>query len=409
MSKNEAVITSPVSTLPQNVSGSLLSEKFGTEENQSDVYSLATAAIYDVQTKLCSSNTEIPAGTSLTDALTAKGMAPSPYKPATPLPESAYFSPRAADLYSVPIKKSQLPKQHSTEIAYQSPKHQPLSATKSDAVLSRSILSENQSSSSAGNFRPAEMMSNGYMRPSECIRTGPRPPNYSYVSGPPRPADASPKTHHSALLKSDNNSSQLNDSYVNLRALRVEITQVDTPPQIDRASKPDSCSSPSRQRLSKVDSPPPSPPLIAMDVCDIPRPTRKTMKYSQLDFHPDSGQLCIVDDPPVPEPSQRPPIPKPRKRVNYSDINIRATEELAASASSEEPLKRNMSLNEAELASLAEKPYVNVLRDGVPDEDTDPDYYTHMRVSITVACIGSGFTGFTHALTYVGVYILPKV
>lgn len=390
-SKNEAVISPPVSTLPTNVSGSLLSERFGTEESQSDVYSLASAAIYDVQSKLGRSNTEIPAGTSLTDALTAKGMAPasysSVYSQATPLPDNAYFSPRAdvSSLYAVPNKKSKLPKQQSVDAPVkdsQSPQHRPLAATKSDAVLSRSLSPPDAVPPTT--YRPAEVMPNGYMRPSEWVGNAPRPPNYSYVSGPPRPAgEGSPNTHHSALLRNDDTTTSANDGYVNLKALRDEMEQVDTPPQINRSTKP---TPPSIQRSlkpgAKADEENSAPLPTMVDTSDIPRPTKKTMKYSQLDFHPESGQLCIVDETPVPDPSLRGPIPKPRRRVNYSDINIRATVEMAASTtSSEAPVQRIVSLNEAEMASLAEKPYVNVSREGEPDEDTDPDYYTHMRVS----------------------------
>ncbi len=409
-SKNEAVISPPVSTLPTNVSGSLLSERFGIEECQNDVYSLATAAIYDVQTKLGQNNTAIPAGTSLTVALTAKGMAPSPYNSvysqATPLPENAYFSPRTdvSSLYAVPVKKSKLPKQQSVDTATKalSPKHQPLSATKSNAeTVSRSLSSEKQSPlTTAPIYRPAEMMANGYMRPSEWTGSSPRPPNYSYVSGPPRPADASPNTHHSALLRREDEPTQ-SDGYVNLKALRDELAQVDTPPQINRSTKPGSDSAPSIQRhlkpgsITEEESPPSTP--IAVNATDIPRPTRKTMKYSQINFNPESGQLYLVDDPPLaPDPALRAPIPKPRKRVNYSDINIRATTEMAAATPTEEPLKRLVSLNEAEIASLAEKPYVNVMRDGVPDEDTDPDYYTHMRVSADRVALAVWVDWFSH-------------
>ena len=422
-SKGDAVISPPVSTLPQNVSGSLLSEKFGVEENQSDVYSLASAALYDVHTKL-GRHADVPAGTSLSDALTAKGMAPSPcnsiYSQAaayTPLPDSAYFSPRekdVSDLYAVPDKKKKLPKQSVDQSKKDlNPNHRVLSSTKSDAgSVSRSMLSEEEapklqsSASVSSGFRPAETMPNGYMRPSQW-NSNPRPANYSYVSGPPRPADASSTTHRSALLKMEEDltpSDGKKDSpeYINLRELREELGRVNAPPQIDRSVKP---SPPSAQRNLKpgpnldIDSPPASPPNFPsrtgsvstptiVDATDLPRPTRRTMKYTQLDFHSESGQLCFVADQPVGDSSLRAPVPIPRstsksKRVTYSDINILATVEMAANSSTEpeEATQKRLSLNEAEMAALAEKPYVNVARDGLPDDETDPDYYTHMRVS----------------------------
>ncbi len=421
-SKGDAVISPPVSTLPQNVSGSLLSDKFGVVENQSDVYSLASAALYDVHTKLGRS-TEVPAGTSLSDALTAKGMAPSPYNSTysqatcTPLPDGAYFSPRENDvsaLYAVPDKKNKLQKQDKA-VKDLSPNHRVLSSTKSDAGAV--LRSEEQapklpsSASVSSGFRPAETMANGYMRPSQWT-SNPRPANYSYVSGPPRPADASSATHRSALLKMENDLTPSDDrrdspEYTNLRELREELGRVNAPPQIDRSVKP---SPPSVQRSLKpgtnldIDSPPASPPNFPsrtgsvstptiVDATDLPRPSKKTMKYTQLDFHSESGQLCFIADQPVNDPaSLRAPVPIPRstskpKRVNYSDINIRATVEMETNSSTEEAKQKHMSLVEAEVAALAEKPYVNVARDGLPDDDTDPDYYTHMRVSSNVALI----------------------
>ena len=414
-SKIDAVISPPVSTLPHNVSGSLLNENFNPEEPQSDLYSLATATIYDVQTK----STEVPSGIPLSDALAAKGMTASPissvYSQATPLPESAYFSPRSQDasaLYAVPQKKTKLPKQHSVDAAAPdketSPRHRPLSGTQSDAAVMR------LSSQEAPGYRPAETMSNGYMRPSQWLNK-PRPSNYDYVTGPPRPADGATPPHRSPLQSEDSDqvASVHEDSgshtYINVKELHDEIRQIEAPPQIDRANKPPKPVPPTVDRglkpgtrVSKSqtedsdlsDSTPnfptrtgsmstSTPPVV--DSSDLPRPTRRTMKYAHVEFD-STGQLSVVDGLAQSTPtdvSKRAPVPIPRgqnkKRVNYCQIDIAATQAMEGSSG----VETHMSLNEAEAAALAEKPYVNVARDGHIDDDTDPDYYTHMRVRHT--------------------------
>ena len=447
-SKNDAVISAPVSTLPHNVSGPLLSEKFKPEEPQSDVYSLATAAIYDVQTNL-GRGAEVPSGTSLSDALTAKGMGVSPINPtysqSTHLPEGAYFSPRSADpssLYAVPQKKSKIPKQQSVETGIDkqvSPKHRPLSGTQSDAVLMRLSSEERAqqqqqpSTPASAGYRPAETMSNGYMRPSQWV-SRPRPANYDYVIGPPRPADGSAPPHHSPLLRRDNvqqpadQEEKDSHTYINMRELHNEIEQIEAAPKIDRSTKPPNPVPPrvdrglkpgTRKAQSEDDdlsSSPPNfptrtgslstPPII--DASDLPKPTRRTMKYTQVQFD-STGQLTVLDDPaPSTTPgdiNQRAPVPIPRgqnkpKRVNYSEIDLTATQAMATSSSSSSMGERHMSLNEAEVAALAEKPYVNVARDGLPDDDTDPDYYTHMRVSHTHTHTHTHTHAHTHTHTH---------
>ena len=103
-----------------------------------------------------------------------------------------------------------------------------------------------------------------------------------------------------------------------------------------------------------------------------------------------------MEPPPLPPPephsnspgrqadARRIPIPAPRKglgRVNYSDVNIMARalgKENQLSAQGGE----QVTLAEAEMEALKDKPYINVIREGGVDEESDPDYYTHMRVSI---------------------------
>ena len=101
---------------------------------------------------------------------------------------------------------------------------------------------------------------------------------------------------------------------------------------------------------------------------DLPKPTKRTMQYTQVSFDESTGRPDL----------QRGPLPVPRGvgigRVNYSDVDLVATHSKG--------LQRNqMTLREAEREALKEKPYINVRKEGDVDEDSDPGYYTHMRVS----------------------------
>jgi hypothetical protein len=63
--------------------------------------------------------------------------------------------------------------------------------------------------------------------------------------------------------------------------------------------------------------------------------------------------------------------------VNYSDIDLSAT----AARVEARMTTRSPTLRHAEQEHLKDKAYINVNREGEVDDDTDPDYYTHMRVS----------------------------
>ena len=108
------------------------------------------------------------------------------------------------------------------------------------------------------------------------------------------------------------------------------------------------------------------------NVAEIPRVTLRTTKYTQVDFDPHIRR-------PVPLPRKRSSLPamtpKPSQRINYTDVDIVATNQLS------DHLNRQMTVRGAEQKALAEKHYVNVDRSGSVDDETDPDYYTHMRVS----------------------------
>jgi hypothetical protein len=189
------------------------------------------------------------------------------------------------------------------------------------------------------------------------------------------------------------------------------------PPPIDRSTKPsapqppavDRALKPSRQKAdressgsSKEASPEPgerrwslhddSPPYIKLSdgtasegcghergkdenhetqfhISEMPQVTVRTTHYTQVDFDPDRRR-------PVPLPRKTSTLstikPKPR-RINYADVDIQATNQLS------DHLHRQMTVREAERRALAEKHYINVDHSGQVDDETDPDYYTHMR------------------------------
>ena len=105
---------------------------------------------------------------------------------------------------------------------------------------------------------------------------------------------------------------------------------------------------------------------------EIPCVTVCTTHYTQVDFNPDKRR-------PVPLPRKTSKAssltPRPSQRINYTDVDIQATSELT------DHLHRQMTVREAERKALSEKQYINVDRSGIVDDETDPDYYTYMRVS----------------------------
>lgn len=118
---------------------------------------------------------------------------------------------------------------------------------------------------------------------------------------------------------------------------------------------------------------------------DLPRPSPRTTQYTQVEFDENTGKPAFTDYGSIPpekdQDTRKNPIPIPRTgigRVNYSNIDLAATKSRAESNSG---VKKQVTLGEAEIQALKEKPYVNVNREGTVDEASDPDYYTHMRVS----------------------------
>lgn len=267
------------------------------------------------------------------------------------------------------------------------------------------------------------------------------------------PGSHSPKQHRSALLR-DQNSSYTSTptpttsegptpTYINVQHMaeehlppmvdRSKKPSIPSPPRIDRNLKPknssenhgDSSESPifptrttslfneskshdSQPSSASADSPPELPVRTSslattleaaalfseeggFSERDLPKPSTRTMQYTQVEFDVKTGNPAIaeIDNPPAqPNPKKRQsslsevrrnPIPAPRTgigRVNYSDVDIAATSALAKG------IQRNqVTLREAERQALKDKPYVNVSREGDVDDESNPDYYVHMRVS----------------------------
>lgn len=206
-------------------------------------------------------------------------------------------------------------------------------------------------------------------------------------------------------------------TYINVQGLDdgappppIDRTTKPTPPVIDRTLKPvgyqspkntppeydggeldneedgDSDSSDSSPEMSKKRA---SSSGVTFSISDLPKPTNRTTQYTQVEIVSATNRLKIsssaADDDsalrrgPIPIPRDRDrdhPVPKPR-RVNYSDIDLTAT----AARVEARTTSRSPTLRHAEQEHLKDMPYINVNREGEVEDDTDPDYYTHMRVS----------------------------
>ena len=273
----------------------------------------------------------------------------------------------------------------------------------------------------------ADTMENGYMRPRPTLG---RVPDYDYPPlGPPRPANAdqgntSPRQHRSALLKNDRervvpptppNSlvdsgntpfGGLNAQYINMQELLEGLPA----PPVDRTKKPAPLLAPRIDRSLKPtgESPPDFPTRTdsvsgntSGDESDIPKLTKRSTCYTQVQFDPATRRPIPLPRTSQPKPGAGQPgagqpgagqpgagQPKPGagvRRVNYSDVDLEATKVLADKMG----MSSQPSLRRAENEALAEKYYINVNRTGSVDDDTNPDYYTHMRVS----CGGVGQLG----------------
>jgi len=237
--------------------------------------------------------------------------------------------------------------------------------------------------------------------------------NYDQVPpGPPRPAPVPSRRHKSALLSQEGVETSVDENghtYVNMQrpvdsAILPQITRSNkpsqpSPPRVNRRLKPRNASEASPGQEVLLDDSLTQPDLESamartslMDdgekfsESDIPRRSRGTMKYTQVQFDGSTRNPYLVESSSssqgvVEEESKRlfAPAPLPRQgmsRVSYSDVDLDATRAQAEAAK-----KEQVYLEDAEQQALREKAYINVQKNGGVDDDTDPDYYTYMRVS----------------------------
>lgn len=358
---------------------------------------------------------DVPAGVPLSEALSSKGLGSNRASAVSGgsggdmggnrLSATALFTPRPGDnqgYLGVALDGQ--------SVNSLSPVHKPVvkarSATSTAESLSETSGLEHRSHTNAVAYSTtlrqplggAEVLSNGYMKPSSIDRSA-----TLHVS----PRDTS--NHYSHLQ--DSSPSGVSSDHESL----VQNSIYDVPPPIDRSNKPlqappavDRTLKPGRRKgTDSSDSseegspehqlstpPPPSTTKLpassssstdetikedsesTFNPSDIPQVTVRSTHYTQVDFNPDTRR-------PVPLPRKTsncsgggtPTSLVPRaRRVNYSDVDIKATNQLA------ENLNRQMTVREAERKALAEKQYINIDRSGTIDDETDPDYYTHMRV-----------------------------
>ena len=261
----------------------------------------------------------------------------------------------------------------------------------------------------------ATLLENGYMKPRPCPD---RVPDYDYLPrGPPRPADplpgnvSPPRQHRSALLNRSGSGSPSSPPDDDDPHTYMNVFHEGGPPPIDRSNKPPPPQPPRIDRKlkpgRKSDAEPESdlPLRPSMDSpglprrtnsisgspvedqdfftdSDMPRRTSKSTTYIQVQFDPMTRR-------PIPLPrSGGPGKTSPRPRVEYADVDLMATRQLSEENEKlrvEEQkglfARQKVTLRTAEQGHLAEKDYVNVGRDGEVDDDTNPDYYTFMRVS----------------------------
>lgn len=377
------------------------------------VYSLQGNVDYQPRQELRRGSADVPAGVPLSDAVSSKGLGSNRASAVSGgsggdvggnrLSATAFFTPRPGDnqgYLGIAIGAQTL-----------SPGHKPVvkarSATSAVESLPDTSGLENRSHTNAvtystthrSPFVGAEVISNGYMKPSSIDR--------SATMHAPLPSPGDTFNHYSHLQ--DSSPSGLPSDH----ETGVQNSKYDVPPPIDRSNKPlqappavDRTLKPGRRETESSDSskesspehqlstPPPSSNTklpagssstdemtkedseSQFNPSDIPQLTVRSTHYTQVDFNPDTRR-------PVPLPRKTsncsgggtPTSVVPRtRRVNYSDVDIHATNQLA------EQLNRQMTVREAERKALAEKQYVNIDHSGTVDDETDPDYYTHMRV-----------------------------
>ena len=299
-----------------------------------------------------------------------------------------------------------------------------------------------QSKKAAANY---DRLPPGPPRPAVRVNAQASPRQHrSALLNPAAPPKSTEHSHDTAVQNTANHN-PVNPTYINVKPVADEVPPVvdrkikpaaPSPPRVDRKLKPRSsgedtpnstrsssfssgdspptfpvrtCSlanslSDSQQPQATTEEPPPDFPVrtTSLEVSasaaptgqkedegmDLPKPSTRTMQYTQIAFSPNSGNPVLLGDGENSgdSPARNHPVPAPRRgigRVNYSDVDIQASGKLseAAIAAREGQKEIKVSLNEAEIQTLKDKPYVNVDRKGGVDEESDPGYYMHMRVS----------------------------
>ena len=377
------------------------------------VYSLAVNADYEMRHKVKRRElADVPTPSQPSTASGGSGEDVAEKR----LSETAFFSPRSGDTFGL-LGEAETDT-HTGMGRGSSPGHHPVTKARS-ATLAPSLFTEDTSGleqrsqtnaaaySTAHQPQRAQLLPNGYMAPSTDLSSPPSSVNTAYRSNQLQmvPSD-------DPLSTLDHECAALEEGYGVLhmpppidRSNKPQQTPVDTPhpPPIDRTLNParqkratalsDSSEGSPQERhwsmheslpytkLNEADSPTEETVRqeseTQFEITEIPRVTVRSTHYTQVDFNPDTRR-------PVPLPRKTSQlsgggtptslVPKPR-RVNYSDVDIQATSQLS------EYLHRQMTVREAEKRALAEKHYINIDRSGAVDDETNPDYYTHMRVS----------------------------
>ena len=391
------------------------------------MYSLAAAAAnvdYESRQRLKRESAGVPTGVPVSEALSPRGMGANRASAVSGgsggdvagnrLSETAFFSPRPGDSNQGVLGVVPTDPPDDRYCTYR-----PVSKTRSATVAMDMLTDDTLSGSEhrshtnvvaygSSHQRPLggrEVLSNGYMKPnsgdsvtshSTLLRESPPPEippqnldleeGYGFLSKPP-PIDRSNKPPE---------------------------VHTPPPPVVDRALKPgritdlassdSSEGSPPERHGSLHDSTPytklPSGSTGTEEAAkeesesqftfsEIPQVTVRTTHYIQVDFNPDTRRPMPIPRKTFTTSGGGTPtslVPKPR-RVNYTHVDIHATNKLA------DHLQRQMTVREAEQKVLATKQYVNIDHSGTVDDDTDPDYYTHMRVcravktSIMYSCV----------------------
>ena len=411
--------------ISQPVQGSQYADHYQATDTQNTLYSLEAAAktgLYKQQNPIAQT---LPIGISLSDNVSSRRLSSGNYgagqdssrvsvgnvgngdTEAMPLSTSAFFTPRLGDNlgYLTPIADSQTMLFPPTHQQQSRGVHEPLTKSRSATLipnldggnsgLGQRTLTNIMAPGNPHQFsRGNEMLPNGFMM----AQSNARPLENPVSPSAPQQSDTSSASLSPSRAKGGDASLVDESSFVHIPPLIDRSKKpplIHVPPAIDRNLKP------GRKADESSDSSDSSPPKthkfsaqesfevqgafdeaegkeeVAFFMTDIPCKTPRSTHYTQVEFGADRRQPMPLPRVPAPTPTDRATatvVPKPR-RVNYTDVDIQATNRLA------EHIHKQMSVRQAERAAMKERRYINVDRTGDIDDETDPDYYTHMRVS----------------------------